>query len=188
VKRIGLFGGTFNPIHIGHLAMAQMVSEKFSLDKIVFVPSHWPPHKSRKNVISARHRYRMVRLAVKGNANFTVSDYEIKKRGKSYSIHTIEYFRKRHPKRTKFFFIIGGDSLTTLNKWKRIQEILKLVTFIAVRRKGFHPRKKGNVRLIDLDLRISSSDLRSRLKQGKSIKYLTPDSVDQYIRKCRLYN
>jgi len=112
VKRIGILGGTFNPVHIGHLAIAQMASDKLRLDKVIFVPCNLPPHKSVKNMPSAHHRYNMVKLAIAGNDQFEISNFEIKKNGKSYSIDTLKYFRRLFGKSAKLFFIVGGDTVS----------------------------------------------------------------------------
>ena len=189
MKRIGILGGTFNPIHIGHLTIAEMVYERLRLDKVIFVPSNLPPHKSGKNVASAKDRYHMVRLGVRGNPRFEVSDYEIKKRGKSYSIETVSHFRDRYPAGTKLFFIIGSDLLPTLRAWKRIDEILKVVSFVSVNRPGFKEKKsKIKVRSITIPgLQTSSSYVRERITSGKTVKYLVPESVLSYIEKKKLY-
>jgi nicotinate-nucleotide adenylyltransferase len=115
VKRIGILGGTFNPIHIGHLAIAEEAREQLGLDKIIFVPCYLPPHKGSQDVLEARHRYSMVRLATKSNSLFTISDFEIKKQGKSYSIDTLKHFHLIYPQGTKFFFSVGSDSLPYLH-------------------------------------------------------------------------
>jgi nicotinate-nucleotide adenylyltransferase len=189
VKRIGILGGTFNPIHIGHLAIAQVALEKKQLDKVVFVPSYWPPHKSTKNVISARHRYRMVQLAIEDNTDFAICDYEIKRRKKSYSIDTVRYFETQYPAGTKFYFIIGEDSLETLHQWRDIDDILKIVSFVVVNRpgkdKGQSKIKVTSITMPGLD--VSSSFIRKRTTSGKSIHYFVPPAVCEYIKKHHLY-
>lgn len=190
MKRIGILGGTFNPIHMGHLTIAQMVQEQFRLDKVLFIPSHLPPHKGSQNVVAARDRYTMVRSALRGNPDFSVLDFEIKRKGKSYSIDTLIFLRDRFPKKTKFYFIIGGDLLPTLHTWKRIDELLQIVTFVVVNRPGFRIRQrfKRKVKFITVPgIHISSSDVRSRIWSEKTVKYLVPDSVRRYIEKRRLY-
>ncbi|OGX26841.1 MAG: nicotinate (nicotinamide) nucleotide adenylyltransferase [Omnitrophica WOR_2 bacterium RIFCSPHIGHO2_01_FULL_48_9] len=189
MRRIGLLGGTFNPIHIGHLTMAQVAMERMNLDKIIFIPSCIPPHKKIKNLAAARHRYNMVRLALQGNPDFAVSNFEIQKAGKSYSIDTVRYFRKKYPRGTKLFFIIGADALAGLRDWKNIDQLLKLVTFVVVNRPGYIYRgsriRYKYVAMPDID--IASSFLRSRVAEGRSIKYFVPDKVFAYIKKHRLY-
>ena len=139
MKRIAILGGTFNPIHIGHLTAAQVAQEEMRLDQVVFVPSFLPPHKTENNLASAAHRLAMVRLAIRDNPKFSVSDCEIKKGGKSYSIDTVRFFRKKYPKSTTLFFIIGADELNALKGWKDINELVNLVSFIAVNRPGYKP-------------------------------------------------
>jgi len=189
MNRVGILGGTFNPIHIGHLTIAQMVREQLKLDKILFIPSNLPPHKSGKNVVSAKDRYHMVRLAIRGNPHFEVSNFEIKKEGKSYSIETASYFRNQYPRGTKFFFIIGSDLLPTLHMWKRVDEILKIVSFVAVHRPGFKEEKsKVKAKLITIPgLQTSSSYVRQRITSGKTVKYLVPDNILKYIADKKLY-
>lgn len=189
MKRIGILGGTFNPIHIGHLTIAQMVHERLGLDKVLFVPSNLPPHKSGKNVASAKDRYHMVRSAIRGNPYFEISDFEIKKKGRSFSVETVSYFCGQYPRGTKFFFIIGSDLLSTLHTWRRVDDILKIVSFVAVHRPGFKEKKsKVKARLITIPgLQTSSSYVRERIISGKTVKYLVPDNVLKYIEDKKLY-
>ena len=189
MKRIGILGGTFNPIHIGHLAIAQTVCDRLDLDKVLFVPSYYPPHKGHKNVIATRHRTKMVRLAIDHNPQFGFEDFEIKRPGKSYSIDTLKYLHRIYPAKTKFFFIIGSDMVKDLGKWKRISELLKLVQFVVVSRKGYGKlRTKYKARVVaTLDLSVSSSYLRQSLRKNITVRYLLPDNVLQYIKKHRLY-
>jgi nicotinate-nucleotide adenylyltransferase len=189
MKRIGILGGTFNPIHIGHLTIAEMVYEKLKLDKVIFIPSYFPPHKSNKNVASAAGRYHMVGLAVRKNPHFGISDYEVKKGGKSYSIETVTYLKECYPSGTKFFFIIGRDLLPTLHTWKRIDDVLKMVSFVTLNRPGYKQEKSRiRVRAISIpELQISSSYVRKRITMGRTVRYLVPDNVLDYIKRKRLY-
>ena len=189
MKRMGILGGTFNPVHMGHLTVAQMVHEKLKLDRVIFVPSHIPPHKKSTNIASPQDRLHMLRLAIRGNPTFEVSNYEIQKKGKSYSIDTIHYFHERYPHRTKFFFIIGIDLLPTLHRWKRVEEMLKMVTFVAVNRPGFKKRTaKIKVRIVNVPVvQTSSTFVRQRIMAGKTIKFLVPDTVLDYIERNKLY-
>jgi nicotinate-nucleotide adenylyltransferase len=189
MKKVGILGGTFDPVHLGHLAIAQEAFEKLNLDKVIFVPSHHPPHKSAKNVVPAQDRFNMVKLAVADNPRFDVSDFELKKGGKSYSIDTAEYFRNQFPKSTKLFFIIGDDSVATLHRWKRVDELTKIVAFIAVNRLGFRDMR-STVRIKKftmLNLGISSSYVRKCIAENKSVRYLVPDDVILYMKKNKLY-
>ena len=192
MKRIGISGGTFNPIHLGHLFMAQTALEKFDLEKIIFVPSFWPPHKGRQNILGASQRLEMARLAVRDNPSFEVSDAEINRGGKSYTIDTLRYFHRQYPSDTKFFFILGYDSFADLHRWHQINELLKMVSFIVINRPGFNPanhripqRKVFSAVMPGLD--ISSSYIRKSLRSHKTVKYLVPESVLEYICKNNLY-
>ena len=189
MKKIGLFGGTFNPIHIGHLAIAEAATEILKLDKIIFIPSYIPPHKGSRNVISEKYRFEMVKLATKNNVLFETSDFEIKKPGRSYSFDTIKHFKKAYSPKAKFYFLIGADMLKSLHLWKRINEIKKMVTFVAINRLGYNDtRSKIKVRSIKtLDLGISSTYIRQRVKAGKTVRYLIPGKVLDYIKQHKLY-
>jgi nicotinate-nucleotide adenylyltransferase len=188
MKRIGFFGGTFNPIHMGHLAIAQMAQERFNLEKVIFIPSHQPPHKNVTQLASAQERYKMAKLATAGNGSFEVSDVETKRLGKSYTIDTLRHFRAIYPPKAKMFFIIGGDSLGTLRKWKNIDEILKLVTFIVVNRPGYGDVENiKHLTVTKPGIDISSSYLRERINSGKSVRYLVPEAIYHYIIKHGLY-
>ncbi len=189
MRRIGILGGTFNPVHMGHLTMANMVLEKFVLDKVIFVPSYLPPHKSGRNVITAQDRLKMVGLAIRDNRHLEISAFEIKKGGKSYTIDTIEHFRQRYPE-ARLFFIIGSDHIFRLHRWKRIDAIQKIASFIAVYRPGFKAVRSSipvqRVMLPGVD--ISSSDIRHRLATGKTIEHLVPKNVFRYMKRHKLYH
>ena len=188
MKRIGILGGAFNPVHIGHLVIADVVSGQLGLDKVIFIPCNLPPHKSGKGIISSRHRYNMVCLAVAGNKNFEVSDFEIKREGKSYSIDTVTYFFRRFPRGTKIYFIIGEDNLPSLHKWRKIDSLLEIVSFVSVNRSGRGGQQAIKVRPVTTpNLEISSSDVRRRIAAGKTVKYLLTENVIEYIKKQELY-
>lgn len=188
MRRIGILGGAFNPVHIGHLVVADVVAEQLKLDKVIFVPCNLPPHKSGKGIISSRHRYNMVCLATAGNKKFEVSDFEINRDGKSYSIDTVIYFSRRFPRGTKIYFIIGEDNLATLYTWKRIDDLLKIVSFVSVNRSGGCGHQAIKVRPVATpNLEISSSDVRRRIVAGKTVKYLLTENVIEYIKKQKLY-
>lgn len=187
MKRIGILGGTFNPIHIGHLAMAEVARDRCRLDKVIFVPCFQPPHKNIPHLVPARDRYRMVQLGIQDHPDFDVSDIEIKRPGKSYSIDTVRQLRASYPKEVRFFFIIGEDNFATLKTWKDIDEILRIVTFIVINRPGQKERgpalKHLSVQMPGID--ISASFLRHCFREGQSVKYLIPERVRKYIiRKC----
>ena len=190
MKRVGLLGGTFNPIHVGHLAMAQIASEKLRLDKVIFVPCHIPPHKTIRGLVSAQNRFNMVRLAIKDYPRFEVSDCEILRKGKSYTIDTVRHFQDTLPKKTKLLFIIGEDALGGLDKWKDSKKLQKLVSFIVVNRPGCQSRAKvkGKFKFVNMpDIDIASSFLRKCITDGKSIKYFVSDNVYRYIKRHHLY-
>jgi len=189
MQRIGILGGTFNPVHIGHLAIAQAAQEKCGLDKVIFVPCALPPHKRKSDLVSAADRYEMVRLAIQGNPVFAVSDFEIQKGGKSYSIDTVRHFREKFPSGTKFFFILGEDWAGDLETWRAIDELVKLVTFVVVNRPGHAPEKSRikfrSVATAGID--VSASGIRRLISLGQSGRYFVPDSVRDYIVKHHLY-
>lgn len=191
MKRIGVLGGTFNPIHIGHLAIAQMALETMRLQKVIFVPANSPPHKNDSNIAPAKDRFQMVKLAIKGNPFLKISDFEIKKEGKSYTIDTLWHFRRIFPRDTQLFFIIGGDTLPQLKNWRYIEDILKIAIFIVVNRPGQFKKDRSmkinyfSVPMPGID--ISSSYVRSRIAQGKTVKYFVPESAIGYIKKHHLY-
>jgi nicotinate-nucleotide adenylyltransferase len=186
--KIGILGGTFNPIHYGHLILGEQVCGQLGLDRVIYVPSFMPPHKNNQDVISAVHRLQMLRLAVRGNKHFSVSDAEIKRRGTSYTIDTLREINKRYPK-AGLFFLCGSDLVSELPTWKNIDKILQMSKFVLAKRPGFGKRLTGKsfLKIHVAQVDISSSLLRSLVKQGRSIRYLTPDAVVDYINKHRLY-
>lgn len=190
MKRIGIFGGTFNPIHYGHLIAAQTVGVELKLDETIFVPCAHPPHKTERELAPARDRLAMIRLAICNNPFSSVSDYEIQKGGKSYSIDTVRYFRTLYPKETKFFFIVGADAAECLPAWRSIEELIKMVTFVAVNRPGYKPLVRHSIKYKSMEIpgmEISSSFIRHSLHMGRSIRYLTHEHVVEYIYRKKLY-
>jgi nicotinate-nucleotide adenylyltransferase len=189
--RIGILGGTFNPIHLGHLLIAQDALEAAGLDRVLFVPAATPPHKPLDGEVSATHRQRMVKLAIAGDSRFILDNREIRRGGKSYSVDTLAELRRRYP-RTDFYFIIGADSLSELHLWKDARQLVKLCRFIAVTRPGYRPKpaRLPGLRYRFLDTHpcaISSRDIRQRLCRGQSIRYLVPPAVLRYIQQQKLY-
>jgi len=134
--KIGLLGGTFNPIHNCHLLIAEETQKRLSLDRVIFIPSHSPPHKIHHDVIEARHRYEMVRLAIQSHAAFEVSDLELKRPGPSYSVETVQSVRSLLGKRTELFFIIGLDAFLLIGSWKATGTLLTLCNFVVISRTG----------------------------------------------------
>jgi nicotinate-nucleotide adenylyltransferase len=186
--KIGILGGTFNPIHIGHLILADEVREKLNLDKIIFIPTYIPPHKQNSNVAAALERLRMVKLAIRGNSHFGVSDIEIKRKGPSYTVDTVKALKKKSPGHV-FYFIAGSDLLKYLDEWKDFSELLALVKFIVATRPGYPLEeipsyvKRVGIRAVD----VSAFEIRQRIKEGKSFRYLVPEPVFEYIAKNKIY-
>ncbi|MFC1623807.1 nicotinate-nucleotide adenylyltransferase [Candidatus Omnitrophota bacterium] len=187
--RIGILGGTFDPIHEGHLYLAKKVLKRLSLKKIIFILTYLPPHKKNIKTTPAGHRFNMVKCAIKNNKKFEVSDIEIKRGGRSYSVETLREIRKLYGDPAEIFFITGSDSLKGLGKWKNLKEILKLSRFVVVKRPRF-TIKDAPSSFISLKVNakdISASLIRNRIKKGKSITKLTPKAVRDYIKKHDLY-
>ncbi|MBQ6006888.1 MAG: nicotinate-nucleotide adenylyltransferase [Selenomonadaceae bacterium] len=193
-------GGTFDPIHLGHLATAEAVREIFSLDEILFIPAARPPHKLRKNVTAEHHRLQMTILATQSNKFFRVSDMELKRKGLSYTLDTMDELHKTFGNSTELFFIIGADSLADLFKWHAAKELVAKCHFIATTRQGvdvnfsavekfFGEVAKEHIhRVTTPGLEISSTDLREKVRLGRSIKYLVPEAVEEYILREKLYD
>jgi len=187
--KIGILGGTFNPVHIGHLILAEEAREKLGLDKIFFVPANIPPHKDNGNIAEAGIRLKMLKLAIKANKHFGVSDAEIKRQGRSYTIDTIREFKERYPQ-DEMYFIIGSDLLKYLEEWKDLSEINKMVKFIAATRPGY-PLEKIPSYIQTLGIRavdISGFEVRRCIKEDKSFRYLVPEAVFNFIKKRKLYS
>ncbi|HOX54195.1 MAG: nicotinate-nucleotide adenylyltransferase [Candidatus Omnitrophica bacterium] len=189
MKRIGVFGGTFDPIHNGHITIAEEVFKELSLDKIIFVPAHIPPHKLHAKIASAQDRYNMVKLAVGYNDNFEVSDIEINREGPSYSIDTIKELKENIGTDSEFYFLIGSDSIAELKYWKDFNSLLKIVKFVVVNRPrySFEGMPKGALRIQLRGIDISSSKIRNRIREKEPIDSLVPEKVKEYIIKKRLY-
>ena len=199
MKKTGIMGGTFNPIHYGHLLLAENAYEQFGLDEVLFMPSNNPPHKKMTPVIDGARRAEMVRLAIEGNPHFAFSDEELTREGNTYTSDTLEILAEREPD-TQFYFIIGGDSLNQFESWRRPEVILKLACVLAAERDGMslqRTRQKleylnvkyhADVRLLLIpNIEISSHDIRQRAEAGHSIRYLLPESVREYILENGLY-
>ena len=215
--KVGIFGGTFNPIHYGHLRAAEEVREKAKLDKVLFIPSGNPPLKIR-NIAGVKHRYEMTKRALMRNTHFELSDFECRQIGKSYTVKTLKELKSSYPKR-EFYFILGIDAFLDMPKWWHHEELLTLTHFIIISRPGFEfadlqtssivqmkksilrkldneeiesytvkPRGQRAVMLLKITpIGISSQYIRSRIRQQKSIKYLLPASVESYIIANKLY-
>ena len=197
MKKYGIIGGTFDPIHFAHLYIADEAKASLELDKIIFMPNGNPPHKSLKKVSEASIRYEMVSEGIKDFKGFTVSDYEIKKNGPSFTYETLQAFKQED---VELFFITGADCLMDLEKWKNIKEIFKVSNFVVFSRPGFtyetlkeqkeYIENKYNTKIIFLnlkDLDISSTDIRERIRLGRNVKFFLPNSVLDIIKREKLY-
>ena len=201
--RIGVLGGTFNPIHIGHLIMAEEVCKHHHLSRVIFIPAYIPPHKYVNNLTDAIHRYQMVKAAVNENDKFEISDLEIRREGKSYTIDTVQEILHHYGEDCEVFLIMGADSLNELELWKNIKKLSQLCHFVIVNRPGYSTDTSdklaeliGNENILDIErLRIeiepvgvSSTEIRKRLKDGIEIKGLVPECVEAYIEEYGLYS
>ena len=189
-KRFGLLGGAFDPIHLGHLILASETKRQFQLDRIIFIPTFVSAHKHKAIVASYEHRFAMVKLAISGQKDFVVSDIESRADGPSYSVNTLKLLQADDPE-ASYFFVIGADGLAQMDTWREPEKILQLATLIVAPRPGFRTashRKYGPFQTVDMPLiGISASDLRRRVKEDSSIRYLVPESVEAYMRDNRLY-
>lgn len=196
---LGIMGGTFNPIHYGHLVAAEQARAKFNLDEVVFVPSGTPPHKEGRDIIDAEHRYIITALATATNPFFSVSRAEIDRSGPSYAVDTIKFFQNQYTDRNpKLFFITGMDAVMEILSWRKPDTIMEMCTIIAATRPGYDNEKlsraigKNNMEAIKLleasALAISSTDIRNRIAAGLPVRYLLPETVEQYIKKHGLYS
>jgi nicotinate-nucleotide adenylyltransferase len=216
-QRLGILGGTFNPVHYGHLAAADEVRGRLKLDRVLFIPSAIPPHKPKEEVPSAVHRMEMVSLAISGNPCFELSDIEIRRGGRSYTIDTIAALRRYHPE-AELFFITGLDSFLEIQTWNHWDKLMALCEFVVLSRPGYRFADLSRIdfmrpaagELAGLDggeriqsivrsgavtvflemiplYDISSTDIRRRVKEGRSIKYLLPEAVETYIINHKLY-
>jgi nicotinate-nucleotide adenylyltransferase len=194
MRRIGIMGGTFDPIHIGHLIAAEAARDSLGLDEVWFIPTYHPPLKDNQPGVSSELRLQMVQEALGGNPCFKALDIELQRRGMSYSIETVLELKKRHPD-AAFSYIIGSDRINDLPKWHRIEELAELITFIGLEREGtpvqlnqLPDNLRQRVTMSAMPpIGISSTDIRSRVQSGRSIEYLVPDTVHQFIKRRGLY-
>jgi nicotinate-nucleotide adenylyltransferase len=192
VKRIGIFGGSFDPVHLGHIKLALSAKKEYKLDSVIFVPARRPPHKRNKNLLSGNKRRKMLSLALKPFPCLSIDAYELKKRAAAFTYRTMEHYRSKFPD-SKLYFIAGGDSLAEMRTWKNPERILELSELIVGRRKGAGaavPLKfRGRVNFLKRSLPgISSSEIRGRIKKGTPVSGLVPPEVEKYIVKNELYN
>jgi nicotinate-nucleotide adenylyltransferase len=196
-RKLGIFGGTFNPIHMAHLRLAEDVREVFDLGNIIFIPTNDPPHKDIPEHIDPQHRLRMLELAVNDVEYFQCNDIEIQRGGVSYTINTVEYLYENFEFDGKPYFIIGSDLANEIHIWKEIDVLLKRAHFIVLMRDGYpilenkyFPSSLLHKTWDSFEKRkidITSSEIRKRVREGGSIRYLVPDKVLEYIKEKRLY-
>ncbi|NLK99778.1 MAG: nicotinate-nucleotide adenylyltransferase [Clostridiales bacterium] len=199
MKKVGIMGGTFNPIHNGHLFLAEHAYEQAGLDYILFMPTMNPPHKAGISVESAEHRINMVRLAIKDNPHFLISDIELQRPGITYTSDTLIALKESEPD-TEYYFIVGADSLMMMSRWMDPQTVFRLSTIVAGGREQSTQEQleeqaryleneyKGKIILLDMPImELSSEKIRERRSKGKSIRYYLPDEVISYINKHDLY-
>lgn len=189
--KLGIFGGTFDPPHIGHLIVADNVREQLGLDKIIFIPSFIAPHKLDVKSADPKQRFEMVEISIKNNRDFIVYDIEIERKGKSYTIDTINTLEIIHPQ-AQFYLIIGMDNLIEFPQWKSPHEIVSKVELVVMNRPGYDKPQKNEfvkhatfIRVPNID--ISSSEIRRRIRMGKTIRYLVHPEVEKYIVNKGLY-
>ena len=199
-KSIAIMGGTFDPIHYGHLATAEAVRYAFGIEKVVFIPAGCPAHKEQEKVSQKEHRYQMTVLATASNPNFEVSRMELDRPGVTYSVDTVAQIRQVCGEDTKLYFITGADAVHDLDTWKTPERLITLCEFIAVTRPGYQKKDlaaevgqiqtlyPGKIHYFEVPaLEISSSDIRSRIRKGMPVKYLLPETVEEYIQNHHLY-
>lgn len=191
--KIGIMGGAFDPIHCGHLLVAEAARDQYHLEEVWFMPSHLPPHKERAGV-SGEQRLEMVKAAIASNPAFKPLDIELVRGGISYTVDTMKELRRLHPE-NDFYFIIGADMVNYLPKWEGIEELAQMLTFIGLQRPGsmleldtLPDSIQQAVVLAEMPLvDISSSLIRSRMRQGRSIRYMVPEPVYEYMRRSGIY-
>ncbi len=191
MSRIGIFGGTFDPPHKGHIAIAEKAMKQLSLDTIYFVPAYLPPHKLQHYSITAKHRLTMVKLAIDGHKDFKVSTIELRRRGISYTVDTLKSFRNRFPN-AALILIIGADNLGQFQSWKSPRAILQLASLAVYKRRGFNQSLKNqNIAFQPIKgqlLQVSSTEIRNKIAMGLNIRALVASSIAHYIKQQSLYS
>ncbi|WNM37150.1 nicotinate-nucleotide adenylyltransferase [Micromonospora halotolerans] len=192
IRRVGIMGGTFDPIHHGHLVAASEVADRFGLDEVVFVPTGQPWQKADEPVSSPEDRYLMTVIATASNPRFQVSRVDIDRGGPTYTVDTLQDLHDEYGPKVQLFFITGADALERILSWKEVDRMFELAHFIGVTRPGFELSDKhlpaDTVSLVQVPaMAISSTDCRARVARGEPVWYLVPDGVVQYIAKRRLY-
>lgn len=199
LRKIGLMGGTFNPIHYGHLLIAENAYEQFGLDEVIFIPTGRSPHKDARQILDARERIEMIRLAIAENPHFSCSDYEVQKEGISYTYLTVQAFYERAAG-SELYFIMGADSLAYFDSWMRPDKISQMSTILAAVRDGLNMEELLPIReelaqtygtrigfINTPNFSVSSRMIRRRILAGHTIRYLVPDVVEQYLKEHHVY-
>ena len=197
-KKIGIMGGTFNPIHFGHLLLGETAYEQFSLDEVLFMPTKNPYYKNLGNTVTEEDRVRMVKLAIKDNAHFTFSGEELNREGTTYTVETLQNLTRKNPD-CEYYFIMGADSLYHIESWKDTEKVLQMAVILVAGRGDLSSSLSSQIEYIENkydasihflnspSLEISSNDIRRRIRAGESIRYLLPREVEEYIYEHKLY-
>ena len=189
MSRIGILGGTFDPPHNGHIAMAETAIRKLKLKEVIFVPAKTPPHKSREEISSQQDRLAMLKLAVGGRNKFRISEIEFNRRGPSYTVDTLAELQRQNPD-DEFYFLIGADNISDMESWYQPERILEIVKVAAAGRPGFSPEGKFSAMIESFDMTpvsVSSTMIREKVRSDQSISGLLPSAVEEYILKRNLY-
>ncbi|GAB7386614.1 nicotinate-nucleotide adenylyltransferase [Bacillaceae bacterium] len=187
--KIGILGGTFDPVHIAHLIVAEQARSRLFLDEVWFMPARIPPHKQEQRIAASLDRLNMLKLAVADNPHFKVTDIELRRNGPSYTVDTMKILKRQYPEYA-FFFLIGGDMVEYLPRFERIEELRRLVTFVGLARPGYPKEAPAGYPVLEVpvpQIDISSSLIREMVRRGDSIRYLVPEKVEHYIKEKRLY-
>ena len=201
-ERVALFGGSFNPIHFGHLILARSVAEQLTLDRVIFLPTANPPHKDASTLVEGSHRAEMVRLAIEGEPGFVLDDFDLRRSGRTYTIDTVAHFRGRLGSDAEVYWIIGADSLADLIHWHQVSALVDSCHMVVASRPGWDQLNFEVLRVCLSDAQItrlrsdrldtpridiSATQIRRRTREGRSIRYLTPEPVRTYVENNHLY-
>lgn len=199
MMKLGIMGGTFNPIHFGHLFLAENAYEQIGLDQILFMPSKNPPHKDKPYQVTDQQRVEMIALAIGDNPHFALSTIELERTGYTYTSDTLTLLKQEDPEK-EYYFIVGADSLFMMHQWHEPQTIFSLCTVVAAGRDNVEPEQlkqqaeylrqqyQANILLLDMPtIQIASGEIRQRMKEQRSVRYYLPDSVIEFIKNNKLY-
>ncbi len=194
LHKIGLFGGTFDPIHTGHLIVGELIRDSLRLDRIIFIPAKKHPFKDNKLIADQTHRLKMIQLAIRDNSYLATSDIELRSEQVSYTVNTIQAIKQGYPAdKVEIYFLMGMDNLNQLHLWREPGTLIKICKIVVFSRPGFEPAQGArkflpHIQIIQIPLlEISSTQIRNRIKHGQTIRYLVPPAVESYILKNRLY-